>query len=104
MARMSSRRAWAPASSSIWSFADFSGQRTRFLVQSRRMLVRRLADAPAEDWHQLRYHGLMDAGELGARNMSVTWLEIPVGAGQALRADGGAEQAYVIVRGAAPTS
>jgi mannose-6-phosphate isomerase-like protein (cupin superfamily) len=68
------------------------------------MLVRRLADAPAEDWHQLRYHGLMDAGELGARNMSVTWLEIPVGAEQALRSDEGAEQVYVIVRGAATMS
>jgi len=63
------------------------------------MLVRRLAEAPVEEWHKLRYHGLMDAGELGARNMSVTWLEIPAGAEQTLRSDEGGEQVYVVVRG-----
>ena len=64
------------------------------------MLVRRLSDAPAEEWHRLRYHALMDAGELGARNMSVTWLEIPAGAEQTLRSDQGGEQVYVVIRGA----
>jgi mannose-6-phosphate isomerase-like protein (cupin superfamily) len=68
------------------------------------MLVRRLAEAPAEEWHKLRYHGLMDAGELGARNMSVTWLEISAGAEQTLRSDEEAEQVYVVVRGAATMS
>ncbi len=68
------------------------------------MLVRRLAEAPAEEWHRLRYHALMDAGELGARNMSVTWLEMPVGAEQTLRSDEGAEQVYVVVRGAGTMS
>ena len=68
------------------------------------MLVRRLADAPAEGWHKLRYHALMDAGQLGARNMSVTWLEIPTGAEQTLRSDEGAEQVYVVVRGAGTMS
>lgn len=68
------------------------------------MLVRRLAEASAEEWHRLRYHALLDAGELGARNMSVTWLEIPAGAEQALRSDEGAEQAYVVVRGAGTMS
>jgi mannose-6-phosphate isomerase-like protein (cupin superfamily) len=68
------------------------------------MLVRRLADAPAEEWHRLRYHALMDAGQLGARNLSVTWLEIPAGAEQAMRSDGEAEQVYVIVRGAGTMS
>lgn len=63
------------------------------------MLVRRLSDAPVEEWHKLRYSVLMDAGELGARNMSVTWLEIPGGADQAFRSDEGAEQVYVVVRG-----
>ena len=63
------------------------------------MLVRRLSDAPTEEWHKLRYSALMDAGELGARNMSVTWLEIPAGAEQTLRSDEGAEQVYVVVRG-----
>jgi mannose-6-phosphate isomerase-like protein (cupin superfamily) len=46
----------------------------------------------------------MDAGELGARNMSVTWLEIPTGAEQTLRSDEGAEQVYVVVRGAGTMS
>lgn len=63
------------------------------------MLVRRLSDAPAEEWHKLRYSVLMDAGDLGARNMSVTWLEIPAGAEQTFRSDEGAEQVYVVVRG-----
>jgi mannose-6-phosphate isomerase-like protein (cupin superfamily) len=68
------------------------------------MLVRRLAEAPAEEWHRLRYHPLMDAGQLGARNMSVTWLEIPAGAEQTLRSDEGGEQVYVVVRGAGTMS
>lgn len=68
------------------------------------MLVRRLADAPAEEWHRLRYRALMDAGQLGARNMSVTWLEIPAGAEQTLRSEEEAEQVYVVVRGAGAMS
>jgi len=68
------------------------------------MLVRRHSDAPAEDWHRLRYRVLMDAGEMGARNMSVTWLEIPAGAEQTLRSDEEAEQVYVVVRGAGTMS
>jgi len=46
----------------------------------------------------------MDAGQLGARNMSVAWLEIPAGAEQTLRSDEGAEQVYVVVRGAGTMS
>jgi len=46
----------------------------------------------------------MDAGQLGARNMSVTWLEIPAGAEQTLRSDENAEQVYVVVRGAGTMS
>ena len=68
------------------------------------MLVRRLSEAPAEEWHRLRYHALMDAGQLGARNMSVTWLEIPAGAEQTLRSDEGGEQVYVVVSGAGTMS
>jgi mannose-6-phosphate isomerase-like protein (cupin superfamily) len=41
----------------------------------------------------------MDAGELGSRNLSVTWLELPSGAEQALRSHEEAEQVYVVVRG-----
>ena len=52
-----------------------------------------------EEWHRLRAHVLMDAGELGARNLSVTWLSVPGGARQTLRSHEEAEQAYVVVRG-----
>lgn len=41
----------------------------------------------------------MDAGELGSRNMSVTWLEVPAGAKQRMHSDEEAEQVYVVVRG-----
>ena len=68
------------------------------------MLVRRLSDAPVEEWHRLRSHVLMDAGELGSRNMSVTWLEVPAGAEQTLRSHEEAEQVYVVVRGAGSMS
>ncbi len=68
------------------------------------MLVRRLADAPVEEFHRLRSHVLMDAGELGSRNMSVTWLEVPAGTQQSLRSHEEAEQVYVVVRGAGTMS
>jgi len=63
------------------------------------MLVRRLDEAAVEEWHRLRAHLLMDAGELGSRNMSVTWLEVPAGVEQKLHSDEEAEQVYVVVRG-----
>ena len=68
------------------------------------MLVRRLSEAPVEEWHRLRPHVLMDAGEMGARNMSVTWLEMPAGAEQTLHSHEEAEQVYVVVRGAGTMS
>jgi mannose-6-phosphate isomerase-like protein (cupin superfamily) len=68
------------------------------------MLVRRLEDAPVQEWHRLQAHVLMDAGELGSRNLSVTWLSLPTGAEQALRSQEEAEQAYVVVRGAGTMS
>jgi mannose-6-phosphate isomerase-like protein (cupin superfamily) len=68
------------------------------------MLVRRLEDAPVEEWHRLRTHVLMDAGELGSRNLSVTWLSLPAGAEQTLSSQQESEQAYVVVRGAATMS
>jgi mannose-6-phosphate isomerase-like protein (cupin superfamily) len=68
------------------------------------MLVRRLAEAPVEEWHRLRYRVLMDAGEMGARNMSVTRLQIPAGVEQTLRSDEDAEQVYVVVQGAGTMS
>jgi mannose-6-phosphate isomerase-like protein (cupin superfamily) len=63
------------------------------------MLVRRLEDAAVQEWHRLRAHVLMDAGELGSRNLSVTWVTVPGGAKQVLRSSDEAEQAYVVVRG-----
>lgn len=47
----------------------------------------------------MRAHVLMDAGELGSRNLSVTWLSVPAGAEQALRSHEESEQVYVVVRG-----
>ena len=41
---------------------------------------------------------------MGARNMSVTWLELPVGTEQALRSHEEAEQVYVVVRGSGTMS
>jgi mannose-6-phosphate isomerase-like protein (cupin superfamily) len=46
----------------------------------------------------------MDAGELGARNLSVTWLAVPAGAEQRLRSHAESEQVYVIVRGSGSMS
>jgi mannose-6-phosphate isomerase-like protein (cupin superfamily) len=63
------------------------------------VLVRRLAEAPTEEWHKLRNHILMDAGELGSRNMSVTWLEVPPGVDQSLHSHEEAEQVYVVCSG-----
>lgn len=63
------------------------------------MLVRRLEEAPVEEWHKIRAHLLMDAGELGSRNLTVSWVTVPVGAEQTLRSHEEAEQAYVVVRG-----
>jgi mannose-6-phosphate isomerase-like protein (cupin superfamily) len=63
------------------------------------VLVRRLADTAVIDVHGLRPHVLMDAGELGSRNLSVTWLEVPPGASETLHSDEDAEQVYVVVSG-----
>jgi mannose-6-phosphate isomerase-like protein (cupin superfamily) len=63
------------------------------------VLVRRLSEAAVEEWHRLRSHILMDAGELGSRQMSVTWLEIPAGVEQTLHSHEEAEQVYVVVSG-----
>lgn len=68
------------------------------------MQVRRLSDAPVEQWHRLSAHVLMDAGELGSRNLSVTWLSVPSGTEQQLHSQEESEQAYVVVRGAGTMS
>ncbi len=63
------------------------------------MLVRRLSDAAVVEFHRLSSHILMDAGELGSRHMTVTWIEVPPGARQELHSHEEAEQVYVVVRG-----
>jgi len=63
------------------------------------MLVRRLSDAAVMDWHQLSSHILMDAGELGSRHLTVTWVEVPPGVSQELHSHEEAEQVYVVVGG-----
>jgi mannose-6-phosphate isomerase-like protein (cupin superfamily) len=68
------------------------------------VLVRRLSEASVEEWHRLRSHVLMDAGELGSRNMSVTWLEVPAGVEQTLHSNEDSEQVYIVVRGSGQMS
>jgi len=63
------------------------------------VLVRKFGDAATIDVHRLRSHILMDAGELGSRNMSVTWIEVPSGVDQELHSHEEAEQVYVITSG-----
>ena len=63
------------------------------------MLVRRISDAAVKDWHRLSSHILMDAGELGSRHMTVTWVDVPSGVSQQLHSHEEAEQVYVVVRG-----
>lgn len=68
------------------------------------MLVRRLADAPVQERHRLRSHILLDAGELGSRNLTATWVEVPPGAQQQAHSHQEAEQIYVIVKGSGTMS
>lgn len=68
------------------------------------MLVRRLSDAATTEVHGLRPHILMDAGELGSRNLSVNWLEVPAGVAEELRSHEEAEQVYVVVSGSGTMS
>jgi mannose-6-phosphate isomerase-like protein (cupin superfamily) len=63
------------------------------------VLVRRFSQAAATDVHKLRARILMDAGELGSRNLTVNWLEVPAGASEGLRSHEEAEQVYVVVSG-----
>ena len=47
----------------------------------------------------LSSHILMDAGEMGSRHMTVTWIEVPPGVSQELHSHEEAEQVYVVVQG-----
>jgi mannose-6-phosphate isomerase-like protein (cupin superfamily) len=68
------------------------------------VLVRRLSDAAVVEVHRLRSRILMDAGELGSRNLSVNWLEVPPGASEELRSHEEAEQVYIVVKGSGTMS
>ena len=46
------------------------------------MHLRHLADAPVQERGALRSWILMDAGDLGARNLVVTWVEVAPGGEQ----------------------
>ena len=63
------------------------------------MLVRRLIDAPTEGFHRLSLRLLMDAGAMGSRNLSITWIEVPPGVEQPLLSHDQAEQAYLVIGG-----
>ena len=68
------------------------------------MLVRRFSEAPVIEVHRLRSHILMDAGELGSRNLSVNWIEVPPGASEDLVSHEEAEQVYIVVAGSGEMS
>jgi mannose-6-phosphate isomerase-like protein (cupin superfamily) len=61
--------------------------------------LRRLSEAAVEERGRLRSHFLMDSGDLGARNLAITWVDVPPGAEQRAHSHADAEQVYVIVRG-----
>jgi mannose-6-phosphate isomerase-like protein (cupin superfamily) len=52
-----------------------------------------------EERGRLRSHFLLDAGDLGSKNLTVTWVDVPPGAEQRPHSHADAEQIYVIVRG-----
>jgi quercetin dioxygenase-like cupin family protein len=68
------------------------------LITISRVRVRRLSEAAVEERGRLRSHFLLDAGDLGSKNLTVTWVDVPPGAEQRPHSHD-AEQIYVIVRG-----
>ena len=80
LGRRRSARRRRPPSHGRWSSAERLFHTPAALVWYKaRVLVRRLSDAAVTEVHGLRPHILMDAGELGSRNLSVNWLEVPPG-------------------------
>jgi mannose-6-phosphate isomerase-like protein (cupin superfamily) len=65
----------------------------------RAVRLRRLTEAVVQERGRLRSHFLMDAGDLGSRNLTVTWVDVPPGAEQRAHSHPDSEQIYVIVRG-----
>jgi mannose-6-phosphate isomerase-like protein (cupin superfamily) len=65
----------------------------------RAVRVRRLSEAAVEERGRLRSHFLLDAGDLGSRNLTITWVDVPPGGEQRAHSHPDSEQVYVIVRG-----
>ncbi len=63
------------------------------------MQLKRKSDVPIKEHSQLRSYILMDAGELGSRNLCMTWNEVPPGGQKRPSSHLECEHAYVIVRG-----
>ena len=59
------------------------------------MRLRRLSESAVEERGRLRSHFLMDAGDLGSRNLTVTWVDVPPGAAQRAHSHEEAEQSLV---------
>src|SRR3954451_12673848 len=64
-----------------------------------RVRLRRLSEAAVEERGRLRSHFLLDAGDLGSRHLTVTWVDVPAGSEQRAHFHPDSEQVYVIVRG-----
>ena len=52
-----------------------------------------------EERNRLRSHFLLDAGDLGSRNLAVTWVDVSPGAEQKSHSHEDSEQVYVVVSG-----
>jgi mannose-6-phosphate isomerase-like protein (cupin superfamily) len=52
-----------------------------------------------EERGRLRSHFLLDVGDLGSKNLAVTWVDLRPGAEQRSHSHEDSEQVYVIVRG-----
>ena len=63
------------------------------------MRVVRHEQAPVRRRDGLVSHLLLDAGDLGARSLAVTWVRVAPGAGQPPHRHDTSEQAYVVVAG-----
>lgn len=64
------------------------------------MFVQRIEDSPRNDRGSGQVsHLLLGAGDFGARNLSMTWVECAPGSQQELHAHRDSEQAYVIIEG-----
>jgi mannose-6-phosphate isomerase-like protein (cupin superfamily) len=70
----------------------------------RAVRVRRLSEAAVQERGRMRSHVLMDAGDLGSRHLTVTWVDVPPGAEQRAHSHPESEQVYVIVRGSGSMS